>query len=96
MLERFGMNKPSIYDEPIAKIVTSMNVYDPVDPEYKRMVKYLERLEKLKAGQRREPIKLDTIVTTAGTLMGILIIVSYEHYQPMMSKALGFVHKPRI
>lgn len=96
MPKRFGASKPSIYDPPIAKILTSMEAYAPEDPEYKKLVKYLEKLEKLKAGHRREPIKLDTIVTTAGTLMGILIIVSYEHYQPMMSKALGFVHKPRI
>lgn len=96
MLQRFGVNRTSAFDAPIEKVLASMETYGPEDPEFKRCVKYLERLEKLKAGQRRERIKSDTILIVVGNVLIVLIIVGYEHNHPMLSKALGFIHKPKV
>lgn len=94
MLRRFFKSEPSLLDEPIDKVLAEMEQYGPDSPEYKKLVKYLERLMKIKAEDRREKIKPDTILLVAGNLLGILVIVAYEHNHAMISKALAFI-RPR-
>lgn len=96
MLSRFVKKKPSILDEPIEKVLTGMNTYDPSDPEYQVLMDHLERLTRLKEVENsRFRVTPDTMAIVAGNLMGILIIVAYEQRHVMVSKGLGFILKPR-
>ncbi len=96
MLERFGKNETSIFDVEIARIVEHMATCDPEEQQYKLMIKHLEKLETLKAGTRREKIKPDTLLIVGGNLLGILIIVAYEHNHAVLTKALSFIKSPKI
>ena len=91
MFGRFVAKKPSVLDEPIAKVLTSMNTFSPEDPEYSALMTHLERLNEMKAQERRTRVSPDTIAIVAGNLLGILIIVAYEQKHVMVSKGLGFV-----
>lgn len=95
MLSRFGKEKPSVLDEPIASILTKMKKTDPNSPEYQVLLKHLSKLIKLKEGSNRRPISSDAMLTVAGNLLGILIIVAYEQKHAMVSKGLGFVIKAK-
>ena len=55
--------------------------------EHPKLMSALERLQKLKASKSRKPISTDTIAIVAGNLLGILIIVAYEHAHVMTSKS---------
>ena len=99
-MRRFGMRKPSILDEPIEKVLTSMNTFGPEDPEYPALIDHLDRLSRMREQQkivrRSSP---DTMAIVVGNILGILVIVAYEQKHVMVSKGLGFVIKakePRI
>jgi hypothetical protein len=99
MFGRFERTKPSIFDEPIAKVLTEMNQYGPDSPEYSEMISHLDRLHKMKADERRNRVSPDTVAMICGNLLGILIIVAYEQKHVLVSKGLGFVirtKEPRI
>lgn len=89
---KFWQEKPSIYDEPIEKVLTEMNTYGPDSSEFEVQLTYLERLSSMKEkGKRIMRVSPDTIAIVAGNLIGILIIVAYEQSHPMTSKGLGFI-----
>ena len=92
---KFWQEKPSIYDEPIAAVLTEMNTYGPDSPEYPALLANLERLSSMKTNTKNiMRISPDTLAIVAGNLMGILIIVAYEQSHPMTSKGLNFI-KPK-
>jgi hypothetical protein len=82
-------------DEPIDRVLTEMNTYGPDSPEFEKQLRYLERLQEMKAGERRHfKVSPDTIALVLGNLAGILIIVAYENKHVMTSKAMGYI-KPK-
>ncbi len=95
MLERFRKKKPSELDEPIEKLLTQMNKTEAGSKEYSIMVDQLERLNRARAEERRGRVDSNTWAIVIGNLVGIGIIVSYEHAHVVVSKALGFVVKAR-
>jgi hypothetical protein len=88
--------KPSVLDEPIAKILTDMNTYGPDSPEYPTLISHLEKLNRMKAeeGSKVRPSP-DVMAIVVGNLLGILIIVAYEQKHAMVSRGLGFVIRPK-
>lgn len=89
-------SKPSVYDEPIATVLTEMNTYGPDSEEFPALLSYLERLTRLKSEQRSNiSVSPDTIAVVAGNLLGILLIVAYEQNHVMVSKAASFALKPK-
>lgn len=85
--------EPSDLDKAIAAVHARMNRIGPDDPEYKQQLKYLERLSKLKSESRWKRPDTNTLLSVAGTLAGIAIIVGYERTNVLTSKALGLVPK---
>lgn len=71
--------------------------YSAEDDEYDAILGKIERLNKLKdPNQSRKPISYDTLIAAGANLLGIGLILSYEHIAPITSKALGFVAKTKI
>lgn len=44
----------------------------------------------------KKKLSPDTILVVAGNLVGILLLVGYEHAHVITSKALGFILKGRV
>jgi hypothetical protein len=82
---------PSKLDEPIDRLLLQLASVDVGSDEHELRMKQLERLMKLKAAEPTNGVSPDTVVTVAGSLLGILIIVAYEQKHVMVSKALGMV-----
>lgn len=95
MLRRFVKDRPSMFDEPINKILDELKTLDPEVPEYRTMLNHLEALNKMKLEEKRNRVSPDTVAIVAGNLVGILIIVMYEQKHVVVSKALGFVMKTK-
>jgi hypothetical protein len=95
MLRRFWKEEPSVLDEPIGKVLTEMNTYDPETEEFRHAMEYLERLIKLKAEERPQRVSRDTMWIVGGNLIGILIIVAYEQKHAMVSKGMGLLLKTK-
>lgn len=96
MLKRFwSRKKESVLDEPIAAILSDMNATDPDKQEYSKMVGQLERLIRLKQEESKSGVSPDAVLLVIGNLVGILIIVTYEHNHVLVSKAVNFILRPR-
>lgn len=82
-------------DDQIDAVLKEMDEKGVTSEEYPKLMTLLERLNKIKAQSRRDPISRDTIVMVAGNLMGILLIVAYEQKHVMTSKGLNYIIRPK-
>jgi hypothetical protein len=69
------------------------NDYEP--EETAKMVGQLEKLHKLKELETPWRPSPDTVLTVAGSVLGIVLILGYERANVVTSKALAFVLKLR-
>lgn len=80
-----------LIDAVIEELHKSMN-----NPErYSALLEHLDRLNGIKAKQRRTPMSRDTMAIVAGNLLGILIIVAYENKHVMTSKGFTQIIRPK-
>jgi hypothetical protein len=92
----FGNNRreePDEYDEPINKVLKSMETFAPEDAEFEVAIGHLERLTKLRNERYRSRFSPDTVLLVAGNLLGILVIVAYEQKHVIRSTATSFLLK---
>jgi hypothetical protein len=71
----------------ITEIVRRMEAVPEDSDEYETLLSRLERLHKLREGNKPKRVSRDTLATIAGNLAGILVIVMYEQKHVMTSKA---------
>lgn len=81
----------------IERVYTSMKVYGADSPEYKKLLKYQERLHKLNANERgKKKASPDTKWIVIGNILGILAIIGYESRHVFTSKAAANILKPKF
>lgn len=83
----FRKNVPSIYDEPINKVLDDLKTSPMDTEEYSAAIRHLESLSKIKAENSPKRVSADTMWIVAGNLLGILVIVAYEQKHVMTTKA---------
>lgn len=95
MFEKTLDETQAALDRTIIELQNDMQTRDADSDEYATMLNRLERLQKLKKPRFFEKISPDTMIIVAGNLVGIVIIVAYEHSHVVTSKALSFAGKLR-
>lgn len=78
--------------EAIDNALTALKNHEPDTKEYSTIVDQLTKLY----GMKRKPntVSKDALLSFAGSLLGIGMIMSFEKTHVMSQKALGFVKKP--
>lgn len=95
MFKQFpSFKKQTPIDIQIAAVLKQMNEIGVADENYTKMMAYLERLEKVKAHERKPRISRDTMLLVAGNLLGIIVIVAYEQKHVITSKGFPQIIKP--
>jgi len=93
----FKQSKQTIsVQKEIETVLVHMKTLKPESQEYTATAKNLETLCSANSKVKDQKVSWDTIITVAGSLVGIAIIIGYEHTGVIMSKALGFVVKGRV
>lgn len=94
--------KPNKLEEAIDRMFTGMTEVGVDTEEYSAMLDRLSTLYKMKEIEAKnkalEPsrrVSADTIATVAGSLVGIILIITHERANVIGSKALGLVMKLR-
>lgn len=77
----------------IDELIDGLNGYTADQDEYATMVAQLKELYALKELEKPERISINTLITTGGTLLGIVVIVGFERSNVLTSKALGLLRK---
>jgi hypothetical protein len=91
MLKLFAREEASILDEPIDKVLSRMDTIEAYSEEYTVLLAQLERLVRLQNDEKSNRVSPDTKAVIFGNLLGILIIVGYEHGHVIGSRALNFI-----
>lgn len=97
LLKYFLSNDPpaTLVDGQIDDVLSEMQTQGVTSEEYPKLLRYLEQLNDMRKDERRPPLSIDTIVTVAGNLLGILLIVAYEQKHVMTSKGLSQLIRPK-
>jgi hypothetical protein len=83
----FDRNKDERLDRLIASLEDDMLGQDPASTDYTKKVVMLDRLYEMKAKNRPSRVSRDTLITVAGNLAAVLIIVLVERDGIITSKA---------
>lgn len=86
-------SKDMIENEKIA-VLEEMAIEHSDTEKYTKMVENLDKLCDLEKNPNR--IDVNTLLTVAGSIGGILLILHYEKVDIIVSKALGFIPKMKI
>lgn len=95
MFEKKADNSHAALDATITELMNDMKTHDGDSEEYATMLNRLERLQKLKEKNTPRRFTPDTLLIVGGNLVGILIIVMYEHKNVITSKAMSQIGKLR-
>lgn len=87
--------KATHFDEQIDAVLEEMTRVGVTSDQYPNLLQYLERLNKAKVEERRNPVSPDTVAQIFGNLAGILLIVAYEQKHVMTSKGFSQLIRPR-
>lgn len=87
-------SEPTGLDQIIAALEAYMLTTNPDAKNYNELIESLAKLHKLR-GEPSKPVSRDAILTTAGSLVGILLILNFERLGVVTSKAMSFVTKMR-
>jgi hypothetical protein len=94
MLKVFRRNQE--FDDVRQQLVDSLLTKEVTSEEYKQIFEHLEKLTVIEAASGRHRVSPDTMAVVTANLLGIAIIVSYEHVHVLGSRALSFLRIPNI
>jgi len=80
----------------IDSIVAKLSTMDPSSEEYKIAVVNLTVLTKAQTVMKSGKVSSDTKWIVLGNLIGVVIIVGYEHGHVLTSKAMNYLVKGRV
>lgn len=87
--------RKSIYDEPIDRLLSELATKNPGTDDFNKLLDQIDHLARLQDIEKSKRVKTDTIWIVAGNVVGILIIVAYEHGHVVASRGLTFIMKPK-
>ncbi len=91
MFGRTQKNEDQKLEEAIDKILVEMNEYGPMSPEYKPLLKQLERTMALRKPKSHKAPTPDAVLMVAGNVLLALVIVAYEKRNVWTSRAFGLI-----
>lgn len=78
-------------DDEIARATRALKAHEIDSKEYGETLKRLGELHKIRQDERPDQISTDTAVKAIANILGIYMILRYEHMNVITSKALSFV-----
>jgi hypothetical protein len=95
MLKQLMSPKPSELDKTIARALAELDRHAVGSEEYVKTLDILSKLMKLKADERPKQISKDTILVSVTNLLGIMLIIRYEQFNIVTTKAMNLAMKPK-
>lgn len=80
----------------IDNLISLMARTNPATDEYKSMANSLDILIKARDSERARRVSPDTLAIVAANLLGIVLVLNYEHTHVITSKAFNWILKGRV
>lgn len=94
-LKRLFGDVPNV-DDLIDPVIARMKKVGPNSEEYPNLMRSLERLEGMKTVNRRKPLDWNTVLSTLGSLAGIVLILNFERLGVVTSKAIMYIKRTAL
>lgn len=85
----------SMIEDELESVIRTLKSHVTGSDDYKQTLACVERLYEMRDKEKPPRISPETRVTVAANLIGILMILRHENLNPLNSKALNFVLRPR-
>jgi hypothetical protein len=85
----------SEYDKQLRRVLRELETTEPNSEEYGTLVERLKKLQQMRAEDRPEKLSPNTAALVVTNVLGIVMIVRHEQFNVIVSKALGFVIRPK-
>lgn len=95
MLNYFQHGNTEALDELITTIESKMQILEPNQAEYEKLLEHLGRLYGLRAIERPKKVSRDTWAIAGTNLIGIAAVLLFEPTRVITSKAFGMIMRPR-
>ena len=82
-------------DDNMNRLLTKLEETDPADPEYNTLVEHLTALSDIKAKSPRDRFTRDQMLAVGANLLGVVLILNFEHAHTLSSKAMTMLFKSR-
>lgn len=93
----FWSKEPTLLEMETDRAVFSLKNHPVHSQEYAKALNHVQALHAMKMAEKPSTrVSADTWVAAGANLLGILMIIHTEHLNPITSKALSFVLRPRI
>jgi len=93
----FRKKERTLLDDEIDRALRDLNHHAVSTEDYERTLKRVVVLHEMKMAEKpRTRVSKDVMFTVAGNLLGILMIIRHEFANPINSKAIQLLIKPRI
>jgi len=90
-------DKRTEVEKEIDSVVAQMRLLNPPDVEYGKMSEVLDRLMKANSYKTgKTGIDPNTVLLVVGNIVGVIIVLNYEHLHCITSKAFGMLIKGRV
>ncbi len=95
MLRNFFKEKSTIaLNAEKLRVLTEMTNTQPGTDDYQKLMDQLEKLDKMGAGDRRNPVKWDTVLIVAGGIFSTAMLMIYEQ-KHVISNSKAWNERPR-
>lgn len=78
-------------DKEIARTILVLQEKEPDSKEYASTLELLTKLQKIRQEEKPDRLSSDTMLLAGVNLVGLVLILQYEHLHPITSKALSFI-----
>jgi len=86
--------QPTDLEKQLARLFAKLDDIEAMDSEeYDRVSDQIKKLYPLKETDSKTGVSSDVMVSAVSNLVGIAMILQYEHVHVVTSKALGFIGK---
>lgn len=91
----FQKKEPTPIDNAYDRAVRELKNHPVGSAEYAKTMKLVQQLWAMK-DKPSPPLSKDTLAVVGANLLGILMIITYEHANVIRSKGLGLLLRPKI
>ena len=96
ILAKILKRKKKVMDE-IEKLLEQMEAEDPLSDDYAKMLKVLTVLYRNQEISDKKSVEIiKSVLGVVGSVGGILLILNFERFNIVRSKALSFIIKGRV
>lgn len=90
----FARRKPNeALDFALKNAIEALPQHQITSAEYAKILNHVDKLHAMQVEETKWNVSPDTVAMIAANLLGILIIVSYEHSHALVTKAISLIPK---